>query len=48
MLMPPSGSANGAANALLKQMVLRIGKESLGFENGKYPAEWGLYQILIE
>lgn len=43
----PSGSANGAANALLRKMVLSRYKEELGFEKGKYPAEWGLYKILL-
>lgn len=43
----PSGSANGAVNALLRRMVLNKGEEELGFEEGKYPAEWGLYTILL-
>lgn len=44
----PSGSANGAVNALLKKMVFNKGDEELGFEKGKYPAEWGLYKILLD
>lgn len=44
----PSGSANGAVNALLRRMVLNRGEKDLGFEDGKYPAEWGLYKILLE
>lgn len=43
----PSGSANGAVNALLRRMVLNKGEKNLGFEEGKYPAEWGLYTILL-
>lgn len=43
----PSGSANGAANALLRRMVLSKFEERLGFEEGKYPAERGLYEILL-
>lgn len=43
----PSGSANGAVNALLRKMVINKGERNLGFEDGKYPAEWGLYTILL-
>jgi len=42
----PSGSANGALNALLKRMVLNKGKEKLGIEG--YPAEGSLFKILLE
>ena len=44
----PSGSANGAVNALLRRMTLSQDKKDLGFEEGKYPADWGLYKILLE
>lgn len=43
----PSGSANGGVNALLRRMVLNNGEENLGFEAGRYPAEWGLFSILL-
>lgn len=43
----PSGNANGAVNALLRKMVLHEQLENLAFEEGKYPAEWGLYKILL-
>lgn len=43
----PSGSANGGVNALLRRMVLNNGEKNLGFEDGRYPAEWGLFNILL-
>ncbi len=42
----PSGSANGALNALLKRMVLHKGEERLGIEG--YPAEGSLFKIMLE
>ena len=42
----PSGSANGGLNALLKRMVINLGEPRLGIEG--YPAEGGLYKILLE
>lgn len=43
----PSGSANAAANALLRRMVLNKFDENLAFDKKKFPAERGLYEILL-
>jgi hypothetical protein len=42
----PSGSANTALNALLKDMILNRGAERLGIEG--FSSEAGLYKILLE
>ncbi|MBS7838038.1 ATP-binding protein [Wohlfahrtiimonas chitiniclastica] len=44
----PSGNANGAANALLRRMVLNRGEKRLGIPDDIYPAEWGLFNIVLE
>lgn len=44
----PSGNANGAANALLRRMVLNRGEKRLGIADDTYPAEWGLFNIMLE
>lgn len=44
----PSSNGNGAVNALLRRMVLNRGDKSLGFVDGAYPPEWGLFNILLE
>lgn len=42
----PSGTANGAAAALIKQMFKREGEDNLGFEDG-YPAARGLFESIV-
>lgn len=44
----PSGNANGAANALLRRMILNRGENRLGMADDMYPAEWGLFNIVLE